>query len=163
MAQGSLAPSAVFVQIGKAEHVEAITGGFAWDWGKEWTPGAGRLSGYWEASLSLWRHPAPDGQGSARLGLVAFTPVFRFTLDGDSPWFLEGGIGVTWMNTLYATDAKQFSTRFNFGDQIAVGWRFGTGLRQELSLRAIHYSNGDIKAPNPGENFIQLRYSYPLP
>jgi lipid A 3-O-deacylase len=40
---------------------------------------------------------------------------------------------------------------------------FGRSLdaqqHHELSLRLQHFSNADIKRPNPGENFVQLRYA----
>ena len=32
--------------------------------------------------------------------------------------------------------------------------------QEKLALRIQHFSNGSIKKPNPGENFIQLRYSH---
>ena len=33
------------------------------------------------------------------------------------------------------------------------------GYRHELALRLQHFSNAGIKHPNPGENFVQLRYA----
>ena len=32
--------------------------------------------------------------------------------------------------------------------------------RDEIELRAEHYSNGGIAHPNPGENWFQLRYMH---
>jgi lipid A 3-O-deacylase len=63
------------------------------------------------------------------------------------------------MDRLYNTPTKQFSTRFNFVDNIGVGRSFGAQRQRELDLRVVHMSNGSIKHPNPGENFLQLRYA----
>jgi len=68
-------------------------------------------------------------------------------------------MGVTLMTTIYQTDRKRFSTSFNFGDHVAVGCSFGARREQELALRLEHFSNAGIKRPNPGESFVQLRYS----
>jgi lipid A 3-O-deacylase len=40
-----------------------------------------------------------------------------------------------------------------------VGRSFGADRRHELSLRVSHFSNCGIETPNPGENFLQLRYA----
>jgi hypothetical protein len=63
------------------------------------------------------------------------------------------------MDRLYRTDHKEFSTRFNFYDTIGIGRSFGDHRQHEVSLRWAHVSNAGIKEPNPGENFIQLRYA----
>jgi lipid A 3-O-deacylase len=41
------------------------------------------------------------------------------------------------------------------------GRRHAPGRREaaDLSLRLQHVSNAGIKEPNPGENFVQLRYA----
>jgi hypothetical protein len=53
---------------------------------------------------------------------------------------------------------SRFSTRFNFGDHLAVGLRFGPRGEHGVALRLQHFSNGGIEKPNPGEDFLQLRY-----
>jgi hypothetical protein len=79
---------------------------------------------------------------------------------GGSDWFAEGGIGVSYFNGLYERDDKRFSTRFNFYDTLGVGRNFGARREHEVTLRVLHVSNGGIKKPNPGENFVQLRYGH---
>ena len=74
--------------------------------------------------------------------------------------FAEVGIGVNLLAPVYRSDDKRFSTVFNFGDHLAVGKRFAGG--GELSLRIQHFSNAGIRRPNPGENFVQVRYAWPL-
>ena len=78
----------------------------------------------------------------------------------QSPWFLEAGVGLSLTSVLYQTQAKRFSTRFNFGTHLGLGRNFGTRGEHELSLRVEHFSNAGIRHPNPGENFVQLRYVY---
>jgi hypothetical protein len=74
-------------------------------------------------------------------------------------WFLEGGIGANLLLPVYQTADKRFSTTFNFGDHLGIGRRFGREFAHEWALRIQHFSNAGIKHPNPGENFLQLRYS----
>ena len=125
-------------------HIDAVTGG-----------GVHPI-----AYVSQWRlrsaTPAGAHHSLTQLGLV---PVLRLRLDeGRSPWFVEGGIGLSVTDTMYATPGKQFSTRFNFADHLGVGLSLGARRQHELALRLQHISNGDIKKPNPGEDFLQLRW-----
>ena len=80
--------------------------------------------------------------------------------EGQSPWFAEAGIGGTLMDSLYRTTSREFSTAFQFTEQIGVGRNFGERGEHELSVRLQHVSNGGIKEPNPGENFWRVRYLY---
>ena len=92
-----------------------------------------------------------------QLGLV---PLLRYRFgEGRSNWFIEAGIGVSVMDPIYRTEEKRFSTRFNFVDVAGAGRSFGQRREHELSLRIAHISNANIKKPNPGENFLQLRYA----
>ncbi|OUL98093.1 hypothetical protein A8M77_33405 [Variovorax sp. JS1663] len=160
-AQERFAPSSVFVQGGSASGTRSLTAGFAWDWDRRWALGPGELGGYFELSLSQWRYDSAAGNGKDHLTQLAFKPVFRWRLDGGaSPWFFDAGVGLSLTSSHYETPAKRFSTRFNFGTHLGVGRNFGARGEHELALRVEHFSNGGIKHPNPGENFVQLRYSY---
>ena len=161
IAQRGLTPATVFIQAGSARHTHEISTGVTWDWARQWTVGGGSLSGYYETSISEWSYPDTDGRRSAWLGQVGLIPVFRYRpAGGTAAWFMEGGVGITFTTTLYETERKRFSTSFNFGDHIAVGRNFGERREHEISLRVEHFSNAGIKHPNPGENFLQIRYSY---
>lgn len=160
-AQGLMHPESVFFQLGNANSTNSFTGGLTWDWDRKWDLGSGQLSGFFEGFLSVWSYPDGTAPGHTQLAQVGFTPVFRWTPShGESPWFVEGGIGLTLTSKLYQPTGKRFSTAFNFGDQIAVGRSFGERRQHEVSLRLQHFSNGAIKHPNPGENFYQVRYAY---
>lgn len=161
MAQADASPG-VFVEIGFGSgDTRSGTVGLSWPWRQQWALGSGQLSGHWDAYVSHWRSPATADPGAHEgLTQIALVPVLRWRSDqGRSPWFVEGGIGVSLMDARYRTPRKQFSTRFNFADHLAVGRDFGAQWRHELALRLQHVSNGDIRKPNPGENFVQLRYS----
>jgi lipid A 3-O-deacylase len=152
-------PAGVFVQGGAGERAQSVTVGAIWPW--EWRRMArgGEWSAQTEVFVSHWRADAYDG-GSQGFTQVGITPMLRLRFDqGRSPWFVEGGIGLTLLDKEYRTPPRQFSTRFNFIDSIAVGRNFGTRGEHELSLRVVHVSNADIKKPNPGEDFLLLRYA----
>nr|WP_311732042.1 acyloxyacyl hydrolase [Variovorax paradoxus] len=51
-------------------------------------------------------------------------------------------------------------TRFQFTEQLGIGRNFGAQGEHELSLRLRHFSNAGIRKPNPGENFVRVRYLY---
>jgi lipid A 3-O-deacylase len=155
----ALAPSAVFTQFGTADEVNAFTAGAMWNLRGD--PTKSPWSVYLEASASRWStrdgHPAEHGV----LAQFAAIPVLRYHFDdGGSPWFVEGGIGATVTSSVYRSGQKRFSTAFNFGDHLGVGYAFGTTRRHEIVLRTEHFSNAGIEHPNPGQNFLQLRYAY---
>ena len=155
-----LRPEIGFVQVGRAEETRATVFGVIWPWDKAWSMGGGQWSGYWELALGRWSTPGVDGRDRAWVTQFGVTPVFRFRPHaGASRWFFEAGIGVTVMTPIYRSPSKRFSTAFNFGDHLAVGRNFGENGRHELSLRYQHFSNGGVRHPNPGEDFIQLRYA----
>ena len=123
---------------------------------------------FWGDSLSLgidvyvsqWeRDAASTGRRSyTQIGVV---PMFRYRFDaGQSPWFVDGGIGVSYLDGRYWRGSQEFSTQWNFSDHLGVGRNFGTDRRHELGVYVKHVSNASIKTPNPGETFYQLRYGY---
>ena len=101
----------------------------------------------WEASLGGWTG------GHGHVYDLGFTPVARW---GRSP-YLEAGIGGHILSDLDVGTGSEFSTRFQFGDHIGAGLRFG---RYDLGLRFQHLSNGGLRNPNPGINFVMVRLLY---
>ena len=160
-AQGmDLMPSGAFVIGSVAPHsTDTIGVGAIWPWAWRKQAAGGEFSGITEAYVSYWKADAFAG-GRESLTQIGVVPMFRYRSEqGRSPWFAEAGIGLSTMNNLYTTPHKQFSTRFNFVDSIGVGRSFGAQQQHELGVRITHMSNGSIKHPNPGENFLQLRYA----
>lgn len=152
-------PRMWFFQGGWAEqHTRTWTVGVLWPWRSSWLWAGGAWSGYWEAALGRWSTDGTDGRDRAWVTQFGVTPVFRYQKD-RSPWFFEAGVGVTFIAPIYRNPRKRFSTTFNFIEQLAVGRHFGGQGEHQLSLRVQHVSNGGIRHPNPGEDFIQLRYT----
>jgi hypothetical protein len=160
MAQSSdLAPDAFFLQVGSGEGaVEQRAAGLRWDWGwPERRIGSDRLRGSWEVSIGRWR--GQHSGSAAWYTQVGITPALRyeFAPEARRSWFVEAGIGANLIAPVFQSGEKRFSTVFNFGDHLAIGWRTDRGPVSEVALRFQHFSNAGIDAPNPGENFLQLR------
>jgi lipid A 3-O-deacylase len=154
-------PSSAFIAEGGVtmHGTYSLTAGVTWPWTWHRISHTGEWTGMTELFVSRWSGRLAGGRVElAQLGIV---PILRYRLDhGRSNWFGEGGIGLSYMDRLYRTDRKQFSTRFNFYDTVGIGRSFGAQREHELSLRLTHVSNGGVKKPNPGENFVQLRYAH---
>jgi lipid A 3-O-deacylase len=153
-------PVRAVIQTGVAENASAVTGGFIWtsDWHYPLVGGVVNL--YWEATMGRWRAEQEDGRShSAWITQLGITPVFRWH-PANGNWFAELGIGANFLLPIYRSRDKRFSTTFNFGDHIAVGWYLDAAREHELALRLQHFSNAGIKHPNPGEDFLQVRYSW---
>jgi len=154
-------PASGFIQGGIGQDgVSAVTAGVLWpfDWSN--TLWGGQFTAATELSVAHWRARSIGG-GHQALTQFSLVPLLRYRFDeGRSPWFAEFGIGVTYLDKQYLTPSKTFGSQWNFSDNLAVGRSFGADNRQELSLRVLHISNADIKRPNPGEEFLQLRYTF---
>ena len=152
-------PSGYVVQIGAADYrIWNASVGLTWPWA--WKAGlmGTEVGGVTEAYIGHWDAPSASGRrGFTQVGLL---PMFRFRPgQGRSPWFAEAGIGVSAMDQHFVTPDKQFTTSFNFVDVVGVGRSFGVARGQEIGLRLQHVSNAGIRVPNPGQNFLQLRYA----
>ena len=155
-----LAPDRFFIKTGLAEKAAAFSLGVGWDksyW--LWSSLPDALSLAFEVEIGHWqtfrlRHE------QAEFTQVGVTPMLRFPLAASPQreWFVEGGVGFHFIVPLYHKQEKRFSTSFNFQDLLGLGVRFGSTRRHELVLFASHFSNADINQPNPGEDFLQLRY-----
>lgn len=159
-----LVPTRVFVQAGFAErNTDAYVIGAIWDWNWRKQYSFGTLSGFADASFGRWNTDSGDTQASAWATQLGITPVLRLhpSVFKDR-FFVEAGIGANVILPIYRSRDKSFSTEFNFGDHIAVGATWGKRTRHELALRLQHFSNAGIDHPNPGENFLQVRYAYRL-
>ncbi|MDM0052781.1 acyloxyacyl hydrolase [Variovorax sp. J22R115] len=156
----------VYLEGGEAPHTEgntsSVTAGIVVPWSHR-EPGVppGALTFYWDFFLSTWRAPVPsrlEKDSYTQAGVIAN---WRWRFDqGASPWFVEAGVGGTVMDSIYRTASREFSTTFQFTEQVGVGRNFGPQGEHELSFRVQHFSNAGIKEPNPGENFYRVRYLY---
>lgn len=164
LAQAQAAPQGLglYLEAGQARHhgatTDALTLGVRAPTGIQFFEG--RLSLAVDAYASRWHADALPGERDSftQLGLV---PMLRWRFDeGRSPWFVEGGVGASYLLDTYRTRTKEFGWRWNFSDHLGVGLSFGEHRRHELGVYLKHVSNAGLKKPNPGETFYQLRYTY---
>jgi hypothetical protein len=154
-------PYGAFVEAGAADDARSLVAGVAWTWLQPAKWDGGHWSGYLETSVGEWAcHKYPGSGYEACSTQVGVTPVIRFAPTVFSRWFVELGIGADAVFPLYRSDGRRFSTVYQFGDHLGIGRKFGTEGRDEIELRGEHYSNGGYKNPNPGENWVQLRYMH---
>jgi lipid A 3-O-deacylase len=158
-AMPAFAVDSFFVQGGTGKHVQSVNIGATWDWQWRHDYSVGTLTGYTEVELGRWQTTGrPSNDGFTEVGV---TPVFRLYPGGiGNGWFIEAAVGASLISPVYHNDNKLFSTTFQFGDHLGAGVRFGAQQQHEVALRFEHFSNGAIKHPNPGENFVQLRYAH---
>ncbi len=120
-----------------------------WDRKPRELGGTWRLAGYWEFSAALWDNAV---ESTADIGI---TPVFRFE---RGALYLEAAIGLHLVQT-HISAARVFSTAFQFGDHVGIGWR---SAQWDFAARLQHLSNAGIDHPNPGINFVLFRAQYEL-
>ena len=111
-----------------------------------------------EASINVWEYGNPSRYDSNFV--LAFSPVFRHTFHENQHGEVYGefGIGVSLLDdTRFA--GKDISTHFQFEDRLGLGYRFGQSRQYAVTLRYFHYSNGGLKSPNPGYDYISLSFS----
>lgn len=154
----------LYLEAGQARHrsaeTDALTLGVRAPTGVHFF--SGRLTLAVDAYVSRWHAEALPGERDrfTQLGLV---PMLRWRFDeGRSSWFVEGGIGASYLVDGYRTRTKEFGSRWNFSDHLGVGVNFGPQRRHELGLYVKHVSNAGLASPNPGETFYLLRYGYAL-
>ena len=153
-------PATFFVQGGNGDGVDAASVGVQWPWAWRRTALRGEWTARTELFGILWRARAADGAGRDNFLQFGLVPLLRYRFaEGQSPWFVEAGIGLSVTNKLFVSRDKVFGSRWNFSDNLAVGRSFGEQGRHEVSLRLQHSSNAGLKEPNPGLNLVLLRYS----
>jgi lipid A 3-O-deacylase len=159
-AADGLVDSASF-EYGAGSKVNMVRAGVQSDWDVRWLASNGRhLSGYWDATVSYWRgdeHRGIPGQRQ-HIGSIGFTPVFRYQRDDKLGWYAEAGIGLNLLSQTYNNHDDRLSTAFQFGDHVGLGYVMRN--KWELGLKYQHFSNGSIKKPNTGVDFLILKASY---
>lgn len=131
--------------------------GLQFGWERKWlAERSWNVVAYWDVQFGRWtgnREP---------LGDLGVTPVFRLQRAAEAavrPYF-EGAIGFHVLSDLQVSSRRIFSTKFQYGDHLAAGVRYGERHRYDVSVRLQHLSNGGIAHPNPGINFWQMRLGY---
>ncbi|AKU23545.1 acyloxyacyl hydrolase [Massilia sp. NR 4-1] len=151
----------VYGEYASASKIQMVRVGVTSNWDKRWFESNGKqLSGYWDASFGAWRGKQYRNIPGEHQNLVdiGFTPVFRWENANKKGFFVEGGIGVHLLSKLYDNNDDKLSTAFQFGDHIGVGYVFDN--KWEVTAKVQHYSNGGIKKPNSGVDYVMLKAAY---
>lgn len=112
-----------------------------------------------EASLHVFKN-LTSAKDSDNL-VLAITPVWsrQIASVNQYPIVVDFGIGVSFLkNKTFA--GKNLGTHFQFEDKLGLTIKLKN--HRAISLRYVHYSNGGISDNNPGLDFLNLVYSFPL-
>jgi len=118
------------------------------------------LAAYYEfsvAQIEEQKYRNIDGR-SHSLTDLGFTPALRWQGTKQQGWYAEIGVGLNYMSEKYENNRRNASTQFQFGDHAGLGYQFDKNIN--LLLKFQHYSNADIKKPNPAINFVMLKFTY---
>lgn len=157
-----LRPDAITLQAGAGEHsVRMVGAGLRWAWNFDSMRKSAELTAHTELMANQWRAERADRSAVVQYTQLVLLPTLRMQLArGASPWFLEVGIGVSWTDHPFQTPGHTFSTQWNFQDVLGAGYVIGGPKgRDEIQLRLGHFSNAGIENPNPGQNYLQLRFA----
>ena len=100
----------------------------------------------------------PAGQPGGPLWHIGLTPFVRWWFSDATA--VEAGIGANLFSGTYI-GSKTISSSYQFGDSLGLYHRIAS-TPWGVGVRFTHYSNADLKRPNPGQNYLQLRLSYEL-
>ncbi len=154
-----LAVDGMSAEFGNNGNYEMARMGALWHWQKRWLDSGSRhIGGYWDLSAGQWRADVAAGQNDSLID-VGLTPTLRWQANDLRGFYLEAGIGLHFLSRT-SLGGRRFSTALQFGDHIGFGYRFGAKGAYDLSYRFQHHSNADIKKPNAGMDFNQIRLQY---
>jgi hypothetical protein len=118
------------------------------------------LSAYYEFSVAqLEERKYRNVTGlSHSLTDFAVTPAVRWQGASKSGLYGEVGVGLNYMTEKFDNNDRASSTQFQFGDHIGAGYQFANNV--DVLLKFQHFSNAEIKEPNPAVNFVMLKLTY---
>lgn len=122
-------------------------------WSKDWGDWRLRLHPGLEATRFRYGGSKPAA-GPDNLNVGAGVALLRMQrADGRGGPYAEIGLGAAWFSR-DKLGGKEFSTHFQFTEQIGLGVEFPGGWF--AGWRYSHYSNANIDKPNDGLDFHQL-------
>lgn len=134
--------------------------GAQWDWDQKWFEGGSYYwGGYWDLDAALWRGTRYRNMPGSTQNIfdLGITPVFRLQRQGKTGPYLEASIGAHLLSDSYDNDGRILSSRFEFGDSVGTGYQFAQGW--DIGLKFLHFSDGGMREPNSGVNFLAVRFS----
>lgn len=155
LAQQDGAQGAVSVHYGIGDHYQRLSVNYetpSW-WTTQFSGGWGRLDLAGEFGVAYWK--ADGSRSPSDVWQFNAIPMFRWW--AGERFYIEAGIGATaFTSTRFAN--KSISTAFQFGNHVGLG--FLVAPNQRLGIRYSHFSNANMKKPNPGLDVVQMTYSY---
>lgn len=162
LAAPALAIEGVSVESGFGTHTRMQRIGLQWWSDRQWPRGdTWHVGMYWDLALGQWHRDGVYPGQTGHITEIGLTPVFRLQNNSQRGLYAEAGVGAYVLSSTTLA-FRQFSTGFQFGSHLGLGYRFGATGQYDLSLRVQHLSNADIKQPNEGINFgmVHLQYWY---
>lgn len=155
----AMAIDGVAFEYGQGDSAHMGRVGLQWSMGKQWFKGdQWHFGGFWDVTLGHWSRDAAPGQ-NGNITEIGLTPTLRLQQNDGKGLYAEAGVGFHLLSRT-SLGSKRFSTAFQFGDHLGLGYRFGEKGAFDLGLRYQHLSNVSIKRPNNGINFTQVRLQY---
>lgn len=150
----------VSLEAGRGDSTNMGRIGLQWNWNKQWLKGdQWHVGGYWDLTLGHWRRDDVLPGQNEDITEIGLTPTFRVQQNDGTGLYFEGAIGFHLLSRT-SLGPRRFSTKFQFGDHLGIGYRFGARNAFDIGLRFQHLSNASIKRPNNGINFGQIRIQY---
>jgi lipid A 3-O-deacylase len=154
------ADNGIAVEAGRGSDTDMVQVSLIRQWDRKWfTDGDWYLTGYWEASLGSWKSSIA---GNKRIWDVGLTPVFRLQTKANNGFrpYVDGAVGAHLISDTHVDASRNMGSTFEFGSYVGLGLLFGDKSQFDLGYRFQHLSNADLKKPNPGINFQQVRFAY---
>ncbi len=149
----------VSFELGRGNGADMGRVGLQWKWNKQWLKGERwHVGGYWDLSAGYWKRHALVGQNGT-ITEAGVTPTFRLQQNDGKGLYVEAAVGFHLLSDT-SLGPRRFSTAFQFGEHLGIGYQFGAKGAFDLGLRYQHLSNASIKQPNNGINFTQVRVQY---
>ncbi|OGB22045.1 MAG: hypothetical protein A3I66_19290 [Burkholderiales bacterium RIFCSPLOWO2_02_FULL_57_36] len=149
------------LEFGTGNRTDVTRVGLQWSWDRQWRKRNGtHIGAYWDLSLAEWRGNRFQNQpgNTQRFMAIGITPVFHLQNDDLTGLYSEAGVGLQHLFETYDNNGRRLSTNFQFASHLGIGYVFRNKL--DLGMRIQHFSNGGIKKPNGGVNFIVVRAGY---
>ncbi|WP_460314946.1 acyloxyacyl hydrolase [Aliiglaciecola aliphaticivorans] len=119
-----------------------------------------QLDIYWEVSANFWEYG--EHNNHATNFVLALSPVVSKTfyhIDDKYPLKWEFGIGISMVDDTHFA-GKDIGSHYQFEDRLGLVVDFGKNLKQSVSVRYMHYSNGGLNSNNPGVDFLNISYAF---
>jgi lipid A 3-O-deacylase len=166
MAQSPWLPDAVFFQGAAGEHTHAYCGGAQWRLRESLSLGRDMyVSAHLEVVLGRWRaQTAFDSDAHHWTNQISVIPTIRLKSNIAPSWYVDTGVGPSYLSPRFHNKDKSFSSRFQFRSHVGLGIRTNAGseraVHHDVEFRVEHFSNAGYVKPNPGVNLFAIRYTY---